>query len=143
MGILLMILALALYPLSDALIKYLMGTHSYSVPQTSFLRATTRLVPLLLVIFVQKEIKKVLGTRHLKRHCLRLLINLLSTLSFMYAFSMGSLTTIYTLSYTSSLFMILLSGLMLKESVTWDRWSAVGVGLIGVIIAIRPLDGDV
>lgn len=136
LGILLMILGLALYPLADAFTKHLMGT--YSVPQVSFLRAFTRLIPLLVTVYFHGGMKKVFATNHPKKHVVRLLVNLAYTLSFMYAFSMASLTTIYTLSYTSSLFMIVLSALMLKESVTWDRWVAVGIGMVGVIIAMRP-----
>jgi drug/metabolite transporter (DMT)-like permease len=34
--------------------------------------------------------------------------------------------------------MIILSALMLKESVGRERWIAVGIGMIGVIIAMRP-----
>lgn len=37
--------------------------------------------------------------------------------------------------------MIILSALILKESVTWDRWAAVAMGLVGVIIAMRPWTG--
>lgn len=136
LGISLMILGLALYPLSDAFIKHLMGT--YSVPQASFLRAFTRLIPLLFTAYFHGGFRKVLGTKYPGKHIVRLGVNLIYTLSFMYAFSVASLTTIYTLSYTSSLFMIILSAIMLKESVTWDRWIAVGIGMVGVIIAMRP-----
>ena len=59
----------------------------------------------------------------------------------MYAFSVASLTTIYSLSFTSSLFMIILSALILKEKVSMEKWTAVGIGMIGVIIAIRPTSG--
>lgn len=139
LGILFMLIGLALYPLSDAFAKHLMGT--YSVPQTAFLRAATRLPPLIILMFFQGGIKSVLGTQHPKKHLLRLFINLVYTLSFMCAFSLASLTTTYTISYASSLFMIVLSALMLKESVTWDRWAAVGIGLLGVMIAMRPWTG--
>ncbi len=136
LGILLMILGLALYPLADAFTKHLTG--SYSVPQVSFLRALTRLIPLLFTVYFQGGVKKVFGTNHPKKHLIRLLVNLAYTLSFMYAMSIASLTTIYTLSYTSSLFMVILSALMLKEAVSWDRWVAVGIGMVGVAIAMRP-----
>lgn len=136
LGILLMLLGLALYPLADAFVKHLMGT--YSVPQVTFLRATTRLLPLLVAMFFQGGIRKVLGTSHLGKHVVRLAVSTVYLFAFMYAFSVASLTTIYTLSYTSSLFMIILSAIMLKESVTWDRWVAVGIGMIGVIVAMRP-----
>ena len=136
LGILLMIAGLALYPISDAFVKHLMGT--YSVPQTTFLRAVTRLVPLLIATFFQGGLFKVLATNHPKRHLARLTVNLLYTYCFMYAFSMGSLTVVYTLSYTSSFFMIFLSAVMLKETIGRERWIAVGIGMIGVIIAMRP-----
>lgn len=59
----------------------------------------------------------------------------------MYAFYLGSLTEIYTLSYTSPFFMIVLSALMLKENVGKERWFAVAIGMIGVVIAMRPGSG--
>lgn len=136
LGVLLMIIGLALYPLSDAFLKHLMGT--YSVPQTTFLRALTRLVPLMIATFFHGGLKRVLTTDHPKQHLIRLAVNLLYTYCFMFAFSMGSLTVVYTLSYTSSFFMILLSAWMLKEKVGKERWIAVGIGMVGVIIALRP-----
>jgi len=114
----------------------LMGT--YSVQQASFLRAGTRLIPLLFAVFMQGGITKIFSTQHPKRHIARLGVNLAYTYSFMYAFSVASLTTIYTLSYTSSFFMILLSALILKESVSVEKWIAVGVGMIGVVVAFNP-----
>lgn len=136
LGVLLMILGLALYAISDAFIKHLMST--YSVHQTTFLRAITRLLPLLVATFFHGGPRKVLFTQHPKRHLLRLAVNLVYTYCFMLAFSMSSLTSIYTISYTSSLFMIILSALILKEAVSRERWAAVAVGLIGVIVAVRP-----
>lgn len=136
LGVLLMIIGLALYPLADAFIKHLMGT--YSVKQTTFLRAITRLVPLFIATLFQGGPLRVLATNHPQRHLVRLAVNLIYTYAFMYAFSMGSLTVIYTLSYTSPFFMIILSAIMLKEKIGRERWIAVGIGLIGVIIAMRP-----
>lgn len=136
LGIMLMVLGLALYPLSDAFLKHLMGT--YSVLQTSFLRAATRLVPLLIAVFFQGGFRKVFSTNVPGRHFARLLVNLLYTLCFMCAIKMGSLTTVYVISYTSSFFMIVLSSFILKETVNRERWIAVALGMIGVIIAARP-----
>ena len=136
LGVMMMIMGLALYPLSDSFIKHLMGT--YSVPQATFLRAITRLVPLVIATFFQGGIRSVLATNHPKRHLVRLIVNLLFTYCFMFAFSMGSLTVVYTLGYTSSFFMILLSSIMLKENIGRERWIAVIVGMIGVVIAMRP-----
>lgn len=136
LGILLMMGGLALYALSDAFLKYFMGT--YPVPQALFLRALTRLVPLLLVAHFSGGVSKTLLTEHPKSHLVRLLVNLAYTTAFMYAFSMGSLTFVYTLSYTSPLFMIAFSALLLKEKVTRERWIAVGVGMVGILVAMKP-----
>jgi drug/metabolite transporter (DMT)-like permease len=136
LGVALMLGGLALYALSDAFIKQLMGT--YTVPQTSFLRAFTRLIPLSFAVLMQGGVKKIFATDHPGRHAVRLGVNLAYTYSFMFAFSVASLTTIYTLSYTSSLFMIVLSALMLKEKVSKEKWFAVGMGMVGVLIALRP-----
>ena len=136
LGVLLMTAGLALYPLADAFIKHLMGT--YSVHQTTFLRAATRLVPLLVAMFFQGGPRQILASAHPGRHLVRLAINLAYTYSFMFAFKYASLTSIYTLSYTSPFFMIILSALMLKEAVGWQKWTAVGIGLVGVAVAMRP-----
>jgi len=136
LGVLLMILGLALYPLSDAFIKHLMGT--YSVPQATFLRAVTRLAPLMITVFFHGGIRKVLSTNHPKRHLVRLAVNLAYTLCFMWAMSLGTLTKVYTISYTSPFFMIVLSALILKENISRAKWIAVAIGMVGVIIAMRP-----
>lgn len=135
-GILLMLAGLALYPITDAFLKHLMSL--YSVPQTTFLRSFTRVIPLLVLACFQGGPFRLLATQFPGRHAVRLLVNLGSTYAFMMAFSMSSLTSIYTLSYTSPLFMILLSYFLLKEKVDKERWMAVGVGLIGVLVAMRP-----
>lgn len=139
LGVVLMLGGLALYPLSDAFVKHLMGT--YSLEQTSFLRALTRLIPLLIAVFMQGGIREILGTSRYQLHAVRLTVNLAYTCLFMFAFKVASLTTIYTLSYTSPFFMILLSAFMLKENVGKEKWIAVFVGLLGVLIAMRPGSG--
>lgn len=135
-GISLMILGLALYPLSDALLKHLMGT--YSVNQTSFLRSAMRCVPLLIAVYFQGGFKKVFSMQQKKLHAIRLTINLGYTYLFMLSFSLASLTAVYTLSYTSSLFMVLLGFFFLKETVSKEKWIAVFLGMCGVLIALRP-----
>ena len=42
------------------------------------------------------------------------------------------------LSFTRPLFMIVLAVLFLGEQVRWRRWSATGVGFIGVLVMARP-----
>jgi drug/metabolite transporter (DMT)-like permease len=127
---------LALYPLSDMFIKHLMET--YSVGQTTFLRALTRFIPLMILLFFQGGFRQVFRTQQPSQHLIRLAVNLAYTLTFMYSISKGSLTVVYTLSYMSPIFMILLSALLLKEKIARESWAAVAIGLLGVGIAMRP-----
>lgn len=136
LGILLMLFGLALYPITDAFLKHLMSM--YSVPQTTFLRSFTRVIPLFIFASCKGNPLKALITHYPGRHAVRLLVNMLYTYSFMVAFSMTSLTNIYTLSYTSPIFVVLLSAFFLKEKIDSSRWLAVGLGLVGVVVAIRP-----
>lgn len=139
LGVCLMLAGLALYPISDAFLKHLMGT--YSVQQTTFLRALTRLIPLLIVVSMQGGMKQIFTTQRYGLHAVRLCVNLAYTYCFMLTFSSASLTTIYTLSYTSPFFMILLSAVMLKENVGREKWIAVAIGLVGVLVAMQPGTG--
>lgn len=138
-GVILMLLGIALYSLSDAFIKHLTGT--YAVPQVTFLRSFTRVIPLFIATFFQGGPREVLSSAYPGRHAVRLLVNLFYTYLFMTAYSKGSLTVIYTLSYTAPFFMILLSAFMLKENISRERWFAVLLGMIGVVIAMRPTSG--
>jgi S-adenosylmethionine uptake transporter len=136
LGIFLNLVGIALYPLSDALIKYLMET--YSVPQATFLRAFTRIIPLVILIFFQGGFKHVFSPQQSQLHLVRLLVNMASTFCFMYAFSSISLTTIYIFGYTTPIFMLILSCIFLKESVKFDKWISVSIGIICVLVAMRP-----
>ena len=42
------------------------------------------------------------------------------------------------IAFAAPLFMTALSGPLLKEQVGWRRWSAVLIGFVGVVIAVRP-----
>ena len=139
LGIVLQLFGIALYPLTDAFVKIFMEI--YSVPQATFLRALVRIMPLLVLVFFQGGFKHVFSPQQSKLHIVRLLINVGSTFCFMYAFSLASLTTVYTFGYTTPVFILILSTFLLKESLKIRQWLTIAVGLIIVIIGIRPGSG--
>ena len=113
--------------------------NTYPVPQTTFLRAITRLTcPSLIATFFQGGPIRVLSTKHPKQHLVRLAVNFAYTYAFMFAVYFGSLTGNYTLGYTSPFFMIILSALLLKETVGEEKWIAVAIGMLGVVVATPP-----
>lgn len=54
------------------------------------------------------------------------------------AFQRLPLADAYVFIFTMPLFLTGLSVLVLKEQIGWRRWSAVGVGFLGVVIAFQP-----
>lgn len=139
LGIVLQLFGIALYPISDALVKTFMEI--YSVPQATFLRALVRILPLFALVFFQGGFRHVFSPQQSKLHLVRLLINVGSTFCFMYAFSLTSLTTVYTFGYTTPIFILILSSVLLKESLKLRHWLTIAIGLITVIIGIHPGSG--
>lgn len=138
-GIFLKLFGIALYPISDAFVKHFVEI--YSVPQATFLRALARMIPLLILVFFQGGFKHVFYPQQSNLHIVRLLVNVASTFCFMYAFSLASLTTVYTFGYTTPIFMLILSAILLKESITYQKWIPIGVGIITIVIGMRPGSG--
>lgn len=138
-GILAMFISVAFFPVADAAIKYLVTT--YSVQQTAFVRAIARIGSIVLASYLfhkGSSYTTLFATNEKWLHVKRVIANLISTFCFMWACFHGSLTLIYTLGYTSPLFMVILGALCLKERVSMARWGAVLIGLIGVSIAMEP-----
>lgn len=54
------------------------------------------------------------------------------------ALSMLPLAEATVISFTAPLFATIFSALVLGEKVLWHRWTAIAVGFLGVLIAIRP-----
>jgi drug/metabolite transporter (DMT)-like permease len=55
-----------------------------------------------------------------------------------YALAHLPLAEAQALSFSRTLFMVILAIWLLKEKVAWRRWSAVGIGFVGIVIMTRP-----
>jgi drug/metabolite transporter (DMT)-like permease len=55
-----------------------------------------------------------------------------------YAFAHLPLADAQAISFTRTLFIVILAVWILKEQVAWRRWTAVGVGFLGVLLMLRP-----
>jgi drug/metabolite transporter (DMT)-like permease len=60
---------------------------------------------------------------------------------FFFAVTRLNIADVTALAFTRTLFLIVLAVLFLGESVRIRRWSATGVGFIGVLVMIRPTGG--
>lgn len=133
-GIGLMLAAVCMFSLGDALGKFIVAT--YPVGQLLLLRACASLVLLTPSIWQHRR-----EFRRLKRPWLQLLRVILSTLEvagFFLAAAYLPLADVITYYLATPIFITALSAIVLREHVGWRRWSAILVGFCGVLIALHP-----
>lgn len=133
-GIALMLLAVWLFSFGDALGKYIVAT--YSVGQLLLLRAAASLTLMSPAIWRQRA-----ALRNIQRPGLQVIRVVLSTLEVAAFFAASvylPLADVITYYLAAPIFVTAASAIFLGEHVGWRRWSAIVVGFIGVIIALRP-----
>src|SRR3982750_498245 len=133
-GIGLMLLGVFMFSFGDALGKFMVAT--YSVGQLLWLRACAALLLLLPVIWQQRA-----AFLSLERPWLQLLRVILSTIevvAFFLATVYLPLADVITYYLACPIFVTALSAIVLRERVGWRRWSAILIGFVGVLIALRP-----
>ena len=74
-------------------------------------------------------------------HLLRTTLNMTMLVLFVYGLKTLGLAEAYTLSFIAPLLMVLIAVPMLGESVQPRHWIAIGLGFVGVLIALRPEQG--
>ena len=129
-------LAYALFSVADVSIKGI-GSR-LSVYEVSFLIA---LIGLLLIPFVKEEGDTWRGIVRMRRPALVLFRSLSGTLAGIFAiiaFTTVPLAEAYALIFLAPILALVLSIVFLREQVGWRRWSSVGVGLLGVLVVMRP-----
>jgi drug/metabolite transporter (DMT)-like permease len=134
-GILLMLLAVLLLSCMDAGLKQL-SAH-YPPFQVSALRGAAS------VPFVLAWVLWTVGARPLLRirwglQLVRGLIGVVTLPAFVYGLRFLPLTTAYTLFFVAPLLITAMSALFLGEKVGPQRWGAIIVGFVGVLVALRP-----
>ena len=134
-GIGLMVLGIFLFCCNDALGKWLLG--SYSVWQMLVIRNIGAIA--LLSPLIWREGKAAFaGAPRPGLQILRVSLSVTESIMFFWALSYLPLADTVTFYLAAPIYVTAISALVLKERVGWRRWSAVVVGFIGVIIALRP-----
>jgi len=129
------LIAFALFASHDLVIKILGA--SFSPFQLVFF-STLFSFPLITFMLMQDKTEGNLAPHHPWWSIARTIGTTFQTLSAFYAFSVLPLTEVYALIFAMPLLITILSIPVLKERVGLHRWIAVGVGLIGVLIVLRP-----
>ncbi len=135
-GIAWIVVSMALFTAQDAIAKYL-AEAGYSIWQLMFCRAVFAFLPILPLIHLRRG-WAALGTRRPRDHLVRATVSIAALSCFFYGFRFIPLADAYALGFTAPLFMTALSVPLLGERVGWHRWSAVGVGFVGVLMMVQP-----
>ena len=134
-GMLLMLASVALFSLMDAGLK-LLSAH-YPPFQVAALRGLSSL-PLVLAWALWTVGPGALLRVRWSLHLLRGVLGIAMMASFVYALKRLPLSTAYSIFFVAPLLITALSVPILGEKVGPRRWSAIAVGLVGVLVVLRP-----
>ncbi|MDF2373659.1 MAG: DMT family transporter [Rhizobiaceae bacterium] len=127
--------AFGLFSTHDALVK-LLGL-DYSVFQIIFFSGLFAFVPMTVMMSADKKMGN-FRPHHPWQVGIRTLASLVSMSCAFYAFTTLPLAEVYALLFVTPLLITALSVPMLGETVRMRRWIAVFVGILGMLVVLRP-----
>lgn len=139
-GVLLTCGGTLIFSINDMSIKFLSG--DYALHQVILVRALVGMTFLMLLIGLTRRRTGAgfgqLRTARPGAHLLRVLIILASNVTFFTGLAAMPIADAVAVAYVSPLAVTALSVLVLGERVGPRRWAAVVVGLVGVVVMLRP-----
>lgn len=139
LGIGLMLLAMLLFEVMDAVAKWLVSADMSAI-QVIAVRSWMITLMILLVLGIRGELGE-LVTRQPLQHALRGIIGFFAPFTFFTSLKVLPLADATVVFFSSGFVLTAASALFLKERVGIHRWSAVAIGFVGVVIAMNPRGG--
>ncbi len=134
-GILCLVGALVFLTISDSIVKWL--SPDYALHQIMLFRAFFALLVALIFIFFGGGVQS-LKTRRPALHILRGMFLVFANMFFFMSLATMPMGETVALFFAAPLFICLLAQPILGEKVGVTSWAAIGIGLIGVLIMVRP-----
>ena len=134
-GILCMLGGALSLTINDAMAKYL--TQSYPVGQVMALRGLSIILLLITFLFFMNNLQA-LKIFSWKGHLLRAGAMTGSTFFFITGLSLLPITDAIAIAFVAPILTTILGVIILREAVSWKRWTAIFVGFFGVIIILQP-----
>lgn len=128
--------AVIAFATNDVVIKFLSG--DYPLYQVMFVRSLVGLLFVVAVLVPLTGSLSMLKTKRLKTHILRGLCVVLANFTFFLALAAIPLADAVAVFFVSPLLISVFSVIFLGEHVGPRRWAAILVGLVGVLIVVRP-----
>ncbi|KKB10521.1 membrane protein [Devosia geojensis] len=135
LGVVLAFLAYASFSMGDALIKGL-GPH-LSVFEIAFFTTGFSIIPAIIANRGERW-REMFKMKHPYLLQLRCVTAILGSACVIYAFTHIAFAEVYAITFTTPVFVTLLSVFLLKESVSRLRWILLLIGFIGVLLVVRP-----
>jgi drug/metabolite transporter (DMT)-like permease len=132
-GILYMIAAGAVFSVINALVKW--EASRYPLAEVVFFRCFFSLIPCMALVAARGGLR-LLRTQRLREHIGRAVLQFVAMLSIFAAFGMMPLADAVAITFSSPLFLTLLSIPLLGERVGPHRWGAVLLGFAGVLMMV-------
>lgn len=133
--------AVLCFSLVDATAKWL--THGYDPWQIVFLSRIVPIVVALIIAYRETGNPFNFYTRFPKVQILRAALTIPMIWCFFTGLKLMSLAEAITIAFTAPLFITMLSRPMLGEKIGRRRWSAVAIGFVGILVALRPGVGTI
>lgn len=129
-------MAMVVFSLQDVGMKFL--SEGYALHQLVLIRALVGLVVILGIMVPMNGTLALLKTRHLGLHLIRASFVVFANLCFFLGVAALPLADAVAIFFVSPFLITIASVLFLGESVGARRWSAIAVGMIGVMVVLRP-----
>jgi drug/metabolite transporter (DMT)-like permease len=134
-AVLLMLSAVLMFALMDAGLK-LLSSH-YPPLQVAALRGLSSLPLVALWVLATVPVRSLLQV-YWPLHLLRGALGVAMMAGFVYGLRTMPLSTAYAITFVAPLLVTAMAGPLLKEKVGTARWIAIGIGLVGVLVILRP-----
>ncbi|WP_297016371.1 DMT family transporter [Thalassospira sp.] len=135
LGSLWMMTAMAAFAVEDAFVKAVSGSHP--VGQVLILFGIGGAV--LFAIIAKVQNKRLLDPAILSRPmCIRIVFEVVGRLFYVLALALTPLSSTTAILQATPLIVVLGAAVIFGEKVGWRRWLAIFIGLIGVLIILRP-----
>lgn len=139
LGIVMMLAGFFLFAANDTLGKWLLGT--FTVGQIMLARSVVGLA-IILPLIVRGGLLPLRTQPKPWLQVLRGILAMLEASLFFWALTDLPLASVMTYYLAGPIYVTALSPWLLGEHVGWRRWSAVGIGFFGVVLALSPTDAS-
>ena len=134
-GIVLKVVSVCFFVVMATLLK---ATETIPAGELVFFRCFFAILPVVFYLAWRRQLRTALHTRNPMGHVVRAFIGVSSMGLGFFALTRLPLPESTAISYAAPLLIVVFSALLLKERVHIFRWTAVLVGLVGVVIILWP-----